>query len=74
MVVVAGLCVVIVLGVGSLLPAIPGPVALLLVGGVMLLALGILGIFSVGLPLLLAGIVMLTAAATRSRASAVPAS
>jgi hypothetical protein len=69
---VAGLCVVIVLGLGSFLPALPRPVAAL-VGGVILLALGILGIFSVGLPLLVAGILMLAGAALRSRASAAPA-
>lgn len=70
---VAGLCVVIVLGLGSFLPAVPGRVASLLAGGVVLLALGVLAIFSVGLPLLLAGILMLAGAAMRSRAGAVSA-
>lgn len=71
---VAGLCVVVILGLGSLFRAAPGPAVMELVGGAVLLVLGVLGIFSVGLPLLVAGILMLIAAAPAiaSRSAPVP--
>ncbi|MDN5789988.1 MAG: hypothetical protein L0H25_03865 [Micrococcales bacterium] len=62
---VAGLCVVVILGIGGLFRIVPGPGVTWMVGGAMLL---VLGIFSVGLPLLVAGVLMLIAAALRLRA------
>lgn len=69
---VAGLCVVIILGLGSLFRIAPRPAVMERVGGVILLILGVLSIFSVGLPLLIAGILMLIAAALRLPAGAAP--
>src|SRR4051794_14616851 len=69
---VVGLLIVIVLELGTLRRTGPHSVALGIAGGVILLGLGVLGIFSVGLPLLAAGILLLVAAPMRSRAGSAP--
>lgn len=69
---VAGLCVAVILGLGSIFWVAAGRAIMAGVGGVILLVLGVIGIFSVGLPLLVAGILMLIAAPLQVRASATP--
>lgn len=60
---VAGLGIVIILGLGSVLRVVPRPVVLRVISAVILLVLGVLGIFSFGLPLIVAGVLMLTSLA-----------
>lgn len=60
---VAGLGIVIVLGVASVVRAVSRPVVPRVISAVILLVLGVLGIFSFGLPLIVAAILMLIALA-----------
>lgn len=62
----AGLVVSVLLAVYGAATAVPLRTAALMVSGAVLVVLGFLGIFSVGLPILVAGALALTAAA-RSR-------
>lgn len=59
---VAGLSAGIALGVGSLVRSIPGAAVLGFVGGAVLTAMGVVGILSVGLPLLRAELLMVLSA------------
>ncbi|SDS20748.1 hypothetical protein [Microlunatus soli] len=71
---VAGLIVAIALAVGTIRRAGPGAVVMAIVSVIILLVLGALGILSVGLPLLLAGIMMMVVAALRLRTRSAPVS
>jgi hypothetical protein len=70
--VVIGLLGAIVVGLGTIWRTGPGSVAMGIVGGLILLVMGWLAIFSIGLPLLVAGILMLIVAVMRLRARSVP--